>query len=123
VDESGIRVRTGELCRFAEGVRFETTSVFAPAVAALTVPLRAGVPFGARLREVSGPTEAAARRYASAVDASLAGLRQFVQAAALLAEAAERVAADFQAADTRALGSWRRIADDNPPAGFVARHD
>jgi hypothetical protein len=110
VDESGIRVRTGELYRFAEGVRFETASVFAPAVAALSVPLRSGVPFGVRLREVSGVTEAAAERYASAVDTSLANLRRFVQAASLLAEAVERVAADLRAADTRAAAS-------------VARHD
>jgi hypothetical protein len=119
VDESGIRVRAGELYRFAEGMRFETTAVFAPAVAALSVPLRTGVPFGARLHEVSAVTSAAAQRYASAVDVSLANMRRFVEVASLLAEAAERVAADYQAADARAAAGFR-AADARAASGFRA---
>jgi hypothetical protein len=119
VDESGIRVRAGELYRFAEGMRFETTAVFAPAVAALSVPLRTGVPFGARLHEVSAVTSAAAQRYASAVDVSLANMRRFVEVASLLAEAAERVAADYQAADARAASGFR-AADGRAAAGAPA---
>jgi hypothetical protein len=101
-----IIVRTSELHRFAEDVRFEAAEVLSPAIARFTLPLQDGVAFGAGAGAASEAVQAAQHRYAECLRASLGNLTAFIEAAKGLADAAESVAATLDAADGRSASSF-----------------
>lgn len=94
-----INVETGELHNFAKDVRRQAGDVLQPAVSRAAVSMAGGVAFGET--NTSGAVHAAKDRYAQSLRASMANLEQFVQAAKVMADAAEQVAAAFDAADLR----------------------
>ncbi|MEV8508732.1 hypothetical protein AB0368_28430 [Actinoplanes sp. NPDC051475] len=98
--DPGINVETGGLTKFATDVHVDTDSVLAPATERAGIQLGDGVRFGEK--NASGAVHAAKVRYAEGLAASTANLQEYVNAAKLLAAAAEKVAADFDASDTRA---------------------
>ncbi len=105
--DPSINVETDGLSRFAEDVRFEADEVLAPAVGRATLPLRDGVSFGAR--NASGAVHAAKQRYAQALSASMGNLTQFVEAARIMAAAAEMAAQEFAAADSRSAEAAAKV--------------
>jgi hypothetical protein len=102
-----INVETGELKRFAKDVGSGTDEVMRPAVGRATMPLRDGVTFGAK--NASGAVHAAKIRYAQSLSASLSNLTEFIEAAKIMAEAAEMVARDFEAVDARSAEGSARV--------------
>jgi hypothetical protein len=107
VGDPSINVETGELSRFAEDVRFEADEVLAPAVGRATVALRDGVSFGAK--NASGAVHAAKQRYAQSLGASMGNLTEFVEAARIMAAAAEMAAREFAAADSRSAEAAAKV--------------
>src|SRR5690349_19587938 len=65
------------------------------------------VPFGAQ--NTSGGVHAAKQRYARSLSASTRNLGNFLAAARLLAAAAEKVAAEFDASDARSADGAKRV--------------
>jgi hypothetical protein len=108
VGDPSIDVETGELKRFAKDVGFETDEVMQPAVGRATMPLQDGVRFGAR--NASGAVYAAKTRYAQSLAASMSNLIEFINAAKIMATAAERVAQDFDAVDMRSADGSARVS-------------
>jgi hypothetical protein len=106
VGEPAINVETGGLTRFATDVRADVDYVTEPAVGRATMPLDS-VPFGAR--NASGGVHAAKQRYARSLSASTQNLTNFLAAARLLAAAAEKVAAEFDASDARSAEGTKRV--------------
>lgn len=104
--DPGINVETGGLDRFATDVRADIDNVTGPAVGRATSPLDS-VPFGAQ--NASGGVHAAKERYARSLTASTANLTNYLDAARLLAAAAEKVAAEFDAADARSAEGVNRV--------------
>lgn len=102
-----INVETGELNNFAREVRHHAGNVLEPAVAEASRPMASGVAFG--VKNVSGAVLAAKTRYAQSLDLTQANLEQFVEAAKILAAAAEKVAADFDAVDLRSAEAVDRV--------------
>jgi hypothetical protein len=107
VGDPSINVETGELKRFAKDVGFETDEVMQPAVGRATTPLQDGVMFGAK--NASGAVHAAKTRYAQSLSASMANLTEFINAAKVMATAAEQVAKDFDAVDVRSAEGSARV--------------
>jgi hypothetical protein len=107
VSDPSINVETGELKRFAKDVEFDADEVRQPAVGRATMPLQDGVSFGAK--NASGAVHAAKTRYAESLTASMSNLNEFVNAAKIMAAAAEKVAADFDAVDARAADASARV--------------
>jgi hypothetical protein len=103
VGEPGINVETGGLNKFATDVHVDIDSVLAPATVRAQVQLYDGVHFGAK--NASGAVHAAKERYARSLVASTENLKRYVEAAKLLAAAAQKVAAEFDASDSRAASS------------------
>jgi hypothetical protein len=106
VGDPGINVETGGLTRFATDVRADIDYVTEPAVGRATLPLDS-VPFGAQ--NASGGVHAAKQRYARSLTASTQNLSNFLDAARLLAAAAEKVAAEFDASDARSAEGAKRV--------------
>ena len=107
MSDPSINVETGELKRFAEDVGFETDEVMQPAVGRATLPLQDGVKFGAN--NASGVVHAAKTRYAQSLSATMANLTEFINAAKIMATAAEKVAQDFDAVDVRSAEGSARV--------------
>jgi hypothetical protein len=106
VGDPGINVETGGLTKFATDVRADVNHITEPAVGRATLPLDS-VPFGAQ--NASGGVHAAKQRYARSLSASTENLGNFLAAARLLAAAAEKVAAEFDAADARSAEGVKRV--------------
>ena len=106
MSDPGINVDTGGLTRFATDVRADIDNVAEPAVGRATLPLD-GVPFGAQ--NAGGGVHAAKQRYAHSLSASTENLRNFLAAARVLAAAAEKVAAEFEAGDARSAEDTKRV--------------
>ncbi|MGW4941718.1 hypothetical protein ACWEOZ_09035 [Actinoplanes sp. NPDC004185] len=104
--DPGINVETGGLNKFAEDVRADVDNITEPAVGRATLPLDS-VPFGAQ--NASGGVHAAKERYARSLTASTENLSNFLAAARLLAAAAEKVAAEFDATDARSAEGTKRV--------------
>jgi hypothetical protein len=105
--DPSIKVETGELNNFANHVRHQAGDVLQPAVNRASLSMASGVPFGAT--NASGAVHAAKQRYAQSLSVSMANLEQFVQAAKIMADAAEKVAADFDAVDSRSADAVSRV--------------
>lgn len=104
--DQGITVETGGLTRFATDVRADVDYVTEPAVGRATMPLDS-VPFGAQ--NAGGGVHAAKERYARSLRASTQNLGNYLAAARLLAAAAEKVAAEFDAGDARSAEGVKRV--------------
>jgi len=107
VGDPGIKVETGGLNKFAVDVRADADWVTEPAVGRAKMPLADGVPFGAQ--NASGGVHAAKQRYAQSLSASTQNLTNYLNAARLLAAAAEKVAAEFDAVDARSAEGTKRF--------------
>jgi hypothetical protein len=96
--DQSINVETGGLNHFARDVRSHAGE-FQPAVTRATQSMQGGVAFGAT--SASGAVYAAKERYAQSLGVSMANLQEYVRAAKIMADAAEKVAAEFDAVDAR----------------------
>lgn len=105
--ESSINVETGGLDDFAKKVRSEAGDVLQPAVTRASLSMQGGVAFGAT--NASGSVYAAKERYRQSLDVSMANLAQFVRAATIMADAAAKVAADFDAVDARSATAVKHV--------------
>jgi hypothetical protein len=106
VGDPGINVETGGLAKFATDVRADIDNVTEPAVGRATLPLDS-VPFGAQ--NAGGGVHAAKQRYARSLSATTGNLSNYLAAARLLAAAAEKVAAEFDAGDARSAEGVKRV--------------
>jgi hypothetical protein len=100
-------VETGGLTDFASNVGFYAFEVDAPAASRSSRQFDQGVAFG--VRNASSAVLAAKERYATSLDVSLSNLTEFVEAAKILAAAAEKVAAEFDAVDARSADAANRV--------------
>jgi hypothetical protein len=107
MSDPSINVETGGLRSFAEDMRFEADEVLNPAVTNVKAALGDGVLFGAN--NTSGAVLAAKQQYANALASSQANLTEFIAAAKIFAAAAEQVAKEFDAVDTRSEDAVNRV--------------
>jgi hypothetical protein len=103
VADPSIHVDTDGLKEFADNVGFYATEVDPADVSRSRQQFAAGVTFG--VKNASGAVHAAKENYAKALAASLRNLSEFVEAARILAEAAEKAAADFKGVDNRSAAT------------------
>jgi hypothetical protein len=99
----GINVETGGLTNFSKEVHADTDVFLGPATDRAEVQFREGIRFG--VNNESDAVLAAKRRYADSLTASQVNLREYVSAARLLANAADKVAKMMQESDMRAADS------------------
>ncbi|MFI7541628.1 hypothetical protein [Actinoplanes sp. NPDC049599] len=107
MSDGSIHVETGGLSEFAGDVRFYAEEVDPLDVDRSKQSFSAGITFGTR--NASLAVLAAKQDYAEALTNSLVNLTRFVEAARILAEAAEQVATDFQAVDDQSERSVNNI--------------
>lgn len=105
--DASINVETGGLNAFADKVKSVTGEVLQPAAAKASLSLQGGVAFG--VNNPSGSVYAAKERYRQSLTTSMVNLHQFVRAAKIMADAAEKVAAEFDAVDARSAEAVKRI--------------
>jgi hypothetical protein len=106
--DGSINVETGGLAEFAGDVRFYAEEIDPVDVDRAKQSFSAGITFGTTNASVA--VLAAKRDYAEALSNSLENLTRFVEAARILAAAAEEVALDFEAVDDQ---SGKSINDIN----------
>ena len=106
MSDPSINVETGELNNFAKDVRFEADEVFRPAVSRAAVSL-SGINFGQK--NASGAVHAAKTRYSQAMSAHVRNLNAYVEAAGIMAAAAEIVAREFDAVDANNAEAAARV--------------
>ncbi|GLY95749.1 hypothetical protein [Actinoplanes sp. NBRC 103695] len=106
MSDPSINVETGELNNFAKDVRFEADEVFRPAVSRAAVSL-SGINFGQK--NASGAVHAAKTRYSQAMSAHVRNLNAYVEAAGIMAAAAELVAKEFDAVDANNAEAAARV--------------
>jgi hypothetical protein len=99
VADASIHVDTDGLTEFAGNVGFYATKVDPADVSRSRQQFAAGVTFG--VKNASGAVHVAKENYARALTTSLQNLTEFVEAARILADAAEKAAADFKNVDAR----------------------
>ena len=95
----GIRVETDGLNKFSEKVQGDVARTIEPGYSDAKVSLASGVGFGAN--SASGGVFAAKERYRESLRASTANIVEYMAAARVLADAAAKVAATFDASDGR----------------------
>jgi hypothetical protein len=103
MSDGSIHVETAGLAEFAGGVRFYAEVIDPLDVQQAERSFSAGVTFGTT--NASLAVLGAKRDYAEALAGSLTNLTRFVEAARILAIAAERAAEDFRAVDDEAARS------------------
>ncbi len=121
--DPSIHVDTDGLKEFADNVGFYATKVDPEDVGRSKQQFAAGVTFGAK--NASGAVHVAKENYAKALATSLQNLTEFVESARILAEAAEKAAADFNAADGRSTATMEEVnrrLSEAAHASFVRRH-
>ncbi|MEV6629502.1 hypothetical protein AB0M54_01970 [Actinoplanes sp. NPDC051470] len=106
MSDPSINVETGELNNFAKDVRFEADEVFRPAVSRAATTL-SGVNFGQK--NASGAVHAAKTRYSQAMSTHIRNLNAYVEAAGIMAAAAEIVAREFDAVDANNAEAAARV--------------
>lgn len=105
--DGSIHVETGGLTEFAGDVRFYAEQVDPLDVDRSKQSFSAGITFGTK--NASLAVLDAKQDYAEALANSLANLSRFVEAARILAEAAEQAAKDFRAVDDQSERSINNI--------------
>jgi hypothetical protein len=103
VADTSIHVDTDGLTEFAGNVGFYATEVDPADVSRSRQQFAAGVTFG--VKNASGAVHVAKENYARALTTSLQNLTEFVEAARVLSEAAEKAAADFKSVDNRSAAT------------------
>ena len=126
MSDPSINVETGELNNFAKDVAFEADEVFQPAVSRFAVSM-SGVNFGQK--NASGAVHAAKTRYSQAMSTHLRNLNAYIEAAKIMAAAAELVAQEFDAVDQRSADAAAKVnamlrtaTDDAHRKAFEAQH-
>ncbi|AGL20873.1 hypothetical protein [Actinoplanes sp. N902-109] len=99
----GINVETGGLTNFSKEVHADTDVFLGPATDRAEVQFREGIRFG--VNNESDAVLAAKTRYADSLTAHQQNLREYVSAARLLANAADKVATMMQQTDSSAATS------------------
>jgi ApbE superfamily uncharacterized protein (UPF0280 family) len=107
MSDGSIHVETGGLSEFAGDVRFYAEEVDPLDVDRSKQSFSAGITFGTR--NASEAVLATKENYAKALTNSLTNLTRFVEAAKILAEAAEQAAKDFRAVDDQSARSINNI--------------
>jgi hypothetical protein len=120
VGDPSIHVDTDGLREFADNVGFYATAVDPEDVSRSKQQFAAGVTFG--VRNASGPVQVAKQRYAATLQNSLDNLTAFVEAARILASAAERAAADYQASDGRAAVDIGVVLNEARDKSLTVQH-
>lgn len=105
--DPSIQVDPDGLTEFASNVGFYATEVDPAEVSRSREQFAQGVTFG--VKNASGAVHVAKENYARALAASLANLSEFVEAAKILADAAEKAAADFRAVDGRSADTIEAV--------------
>ncbi len=105
--DGSIHVETGGLTEFAGDVRFYAEEVDPLDVDRSKQSFSAGITFGTR--NASEVVLATKENYARALTTSLTNLTRFVEAAKILADAAEQAAEDFRAVDDQSARSINNI--------------
>jgi hypothetical protein len=108
VADPSIHVDTDGLKQFADNVGFYATEIDPADVGRSKQQFAAGVTFG--VNNASGAVHVAKENYARALATSLQNLTEFIEAARILADAAEATASDFKAADSQSAAA---LADVN----------
>ena len=122
MSDGSIHVETGGLSTFAEDVRFYAQEIDPVDVGRAEQSFSAGITFGTR--NASEAVLAAKESYAKALTNSLANLHRFVEAAGILAEAAEQAAKDFRAVDgesARSIDNINRLLSAGTDQARAAR--
>ncbi|WP_433725411.1 hypothetical protein ACQP2Y_06285 [Actinoplanes sp. CA-051413] len=109
MSDSSIHLETGGLVEFAGDVRFYAEKVDPVDVARSRQSFSAGITFGTT--NASEAVLRAKESYAEALAHSLTNLTRFVEAARILADAAEQAAQDFRAVDDQSERSISNIKD------------
>jgi ApbE superfamily uncharacterized protein (UPF0280 family) len=109
MSDSSIHLETGGLVEFAGDVRFYAEKVDPVDVARSRQSFSAGITFGTT--NASEAVLRAKESYAKALAHSLTNLTRFVEAARILADAAEQAAGDFRAVDDQSERSISNIKD------------
>ena len=107
MSDGSIDVETGGLTAFAGDVRFYAEQVDPPDVARSRQSFSAGITFGTA--NASEAVRRAKEDYGRALAHSLTNLTRFVEAAGILAAAAEQAARDFRAVDDQSSRSVHNI--------------
>ena len=107
MSDGSIHVETGGLSEFAGDVRFYAEEIDPLDVDRSKQSFSAGITFGTR--NASEVVLATKETYAKALASSLTNLTRFVEAAKILAEAAEQAAKDFQAVDDQSARSINNV--------------
>jgi ApbE superfamily uncharacterized protein (UPF0280 family) len=107
MSDSSIHVETGGLVEFAGDVRFYAEQVDPVDVARSRQSFSAGITFGTT--NASEAVLRAKESYAKALAHSLTNLTRFVEAARILADAADQAAKDFRAVDDQSERSISNI--------------
>ncbi len=94
-----IRVETDGLTKFSDQVQGDVARTIESGYSDAKVSLASGVRFGEK--NASGGVHAAKERYAASLTASSLNVIEYMAAARVLADAAAKVAALFDASDTR----------------------
>ncbi|MEU8235366.1 hypothetical protein AB0C12_37745 [Actinoplanes sp. NPDC048967] len=109
MSDSSIHLETGGLVEFAGDVRFYAEKVDPVDVARSRQSFSAGITFGTT--NASEAVLRAKESYAKALAHSLTNLTRFIEAARILADAAEQAAEDFRAVDDQSERSISNIKD------------
>jgi hypothetical protein len=107
MSDGSIQMETGGLSKFAGDVRFYAEEIDPLDVERSKQSFSAGITFGTK--NASLAVLDTKRKYAEALANSLVNLTRFVEAARILAEAAEQVARDFRAVDDQSERSINNI--------------
>ncbi|MGW4942470.1 hypothetical protein ACWEOZ_12905 [Actinoplanes sp. NPDC004185] len=107
MSDSSIHLETGGLVEFAGDVRFYAEKVDPIDVARSRQSFSAGITFGTA--NASEAVLRAKESYAEALAHSLINLTRFIEAARILADAAEQAAKDFRAVDDQSSRSLSNI--------------
>ena len=121
--DPSIHVDLDGLSEFASNVGFYATEVDPADVSRSRQQFAQGVTFG--VKNASGTVHVAKENYARALAASLQNLTEFVAAAKVLADAAEKAAADFKASDGRSaetMAEVNRRLYEAAQASSIRRH-
>jgi hypothetical protein len=107
MSDGSIQVETGGLSEFAGDVRFYAEEIDPLDVERSKQSFSAGITFGTR--NASEAVLTAKQSYATALTNSLTNLTRFVEAARILADAAEQAAKDFRAVDDQSARSINNV--------------
>lgn len=107
MSDGSINVETGGLSEFAGDVRFYAEEIDPLDVDRSKQSFSAGITFGTT--NASEVVLAAKENYAKALTNSLTNLTRFVEAAKILADAAEQAAKDFRAVDDQSARGINNI--------------